>query len=249
MTIHFPNESADHRVARDRLLSDEIALRRAMEAVAVSRRALPPGGLVPEDYFFDRASVDGAIDSVRLSALFAPERRSLVVYQFMFPRHPHDDRPGRSAGALANLARQDGPCPSCVALLDQLDPVVPHFEDAGFDFVVVAKTTPERLAAVAADRGWRHLHLLSAARNTFKRDYHGEMDDGSQMPMLNVFHKAADGIRHFWSAESLLAPADPGQDPRHVGTLEPLFNLMDMTPDGRPGTWFEQMEYACCRHA
>jgi predicted dithiol-disulfide oxidoreductase (DUF899 family) len=51
MTIRYPAESAEYRAARDHLLEKEIALRRAMESVAVARRALPPGGIVPEDYF------------------------------------------------------------------------------------------------------------------------------------------------------------------------------------------------------
>jgi predicted dithiol-disulfide oxidoreductase (DUF899 family) len=41
--IAFPGESADYRAARNRLLEQEIELRRATEAVAASRRALPPG--------------------------------------------------------------------------------------------------------------------------------------------------------------------------------------------------------------
>ena len=42
MQIRFPGESAQYRAARDRLLEREIELRRAMEAVAAARRALPP---------------------------------------------------------------------------------------------------------------------------------------------------------------------------------------------------------------
>ena len=53
MTITFPGESAEYRAARDRLLEQEIELRRATEAVAAARRELPPGGLVPEDYVFE----------------------------------------------------------------------------------------------------------------------------------------------------------------------------------------------------
>jgi hypothetical protein len=49
MGIRFPGESAEYRAARDRLLEQEIELRRAMEAVAVARRRLPPGGMVPDD--------------------------------------------------------------------------------------------------------------------------------------------------------------------------------------------------------
>jgi len=67
MSVTFPGESTDYRAARERLLAQEIELRRATEAVAAARRALPPGGVVPQDYAF--AGADGA---VRLSELFAP---------------------------------------------------------------------------------------------------------------------------------------------------------------------------------
>jgi predicted dithiol-disulfide oxidoreductase (DUF899 family) len=46
MGIVLPGESAEYRAARDRLLAQEIELRRAMEAVAAERRRLPPGGVV-----------------------------------------------------------------------------------------------------------------------------------------------------------------------------------------------------------
>ena len=55
MSLTFPGESAEYRAARDRLLEQEIELRRAMEAVAAARRELPPGGVVPEDYVFEAA--------------------------------------------------------------------------------------------------------------------------------------------------------------------------------------------------
>ena len=48
--------------------------------------------------------------------------------------------------------------------------------------------------------------------------------------MLNVFHRDGDTIRHFWGSELFYAPVDPGQEPRHVGTIEPLWNLFDLTP-------------------
>jgi predicted dithiol-disulfide oxidoreductase (DUF899 family) len=56
MGIRFPGKSAEYRAARDRLLEREIELRRAMEAVAVARRGLPPGGAVPQDYVFQGKS-------------------------------------------------------------------------------------------------------------------------------------------------------------------------------------------------
>src|SRR3954449_1530608 len=117
MSIAFPGESAEHRAARDRLLEQEIELRRAMEAVAAARRALPPGGALPEDYVFQAVGADGNRSTVRLSELFAPGRNTLVIYSFMFPRDPGDTRPGPADGQTALLPLGEGPCPSCVALL------------------------------------------------------------------------------------------------------------------------------------
>ena len=139
VTIAFPGESADYRAARDRLLEQEIELRRATEAVAVSRRALPPGGPVPEDYVFQGAGMDGAPLNVKLSQLFEPGKNSLVIYSFMFPRDPGDTSPGPVTGETALLPLQEGPCPSCTALLDQLDGAVEHAEQH-INFAVVAKT-------------------------------------------------------------------------------------------------------------
>src|SRR5262245_55661728 len=126
MTIRFPNESAEYRTARNRLLQQEIELRRAMEDVAVMRRALPPGGVVPEDYAFQGKRGDGSVGEVRLSALFAPGKPSLAIYSFMFPRASSDDRPGRRTGPTALLPLHQVRCPSCRSLLRQLDGAAFH---------------------------------------------------------------------------------------------------------------------------
>jgi predicted dithiol-disulfide oxidoreductase (DUF899 family) len=234
MTVNYPGESVEYRAARERLLEREVALRRAMEDVAAARRELPPGGAVPQDYVFRGAGADGAEADVRLSELFAPGRDSLVIYHFMFPRDPGDDRPGES----------DGPCPSCVALLDQLDGAAAHAEQR-INFVIVAKAPLPRLLAFAQERGWRRLRLVSSAGTTFNRDYHAETERGSQRPLLNVFRRDGDTVRHFWGSELFYAPTEPGQDPRHVGTIEPLWNLFDFTPEGRDVHFDEQLEYDC----
>jgi predicted dithiol-disulfide oxidoreductase (DUF899 family) len=165
-----------------------------------------------------------------------------VIYSFMFPRDPGDTRPGPETGQTALLKLAEGPCPSCVALLDQLDGAAEH---AGqhVNFAVVAKSSLPRILTFADERGWRHLRLLSSAGNTYNRDYHGETEEGAQRPMLNVFHRDGGTIRHFWASELFFAPTEPGQEPRHVGTLEPLWNLFDLTPEGRPN-WDEQLSYS-----
>jgi predicted dithiol-disulfide oxidoreductase (DUF899 family) len=242
VSVTFPGESAEYRAARDRLLAQEIELRRAMEAVAAARRKLPPGGVVPEDYVFQGVGADGAPTDVKLSELFAPGKDSLVIYSFMFPRDPGDVRPGAKAGDTALLPLAESPCPSCTAMLDQLDGAAEHASQR-LNLAVVAKAPLPRLITFARERAWRRLRLLSSANNTYNRDYHGETAEGPQRPMLNVFHRDGGKIRHFWASELFYAPTDPGQDPRHVGTLEPLWNLFDLTPEGRPADWDEQMSY------
>jgi predicted dithiol-disulfide oxidoreductase (DUF899 family) len=237
MSLSFPGESPEYRAARDSLLEREIGLRRELEAIAEQRRELPPGGLVPEDYV-----LQGDDGELRLSDLFSPGNDTLVVYHYMFPRDPADDRPGPASGESARLSLAQGPCPSCTALLDQLDGAVEHFSPHA-DFAVVARAPIEHLRTFAAERGWRRLRLFSCAGTTFGRDYHGEAVDGSPRPMLNVFHRDTDGIRHFWGSELLYEPAEPGQDPRHVGTIEPVWNLFDLTPRGRGEDWDEQLSY------
>jgi len=242
MRLTFPGESSEYRAARDCLLAQEVDLRRKMEAVAAARRELPPGGRVPRDYVFEGIGADRAPIDVRLSELFAPGKDTLVIYNFMFPRDAEDDSPGPAAGQTALLPLAEGPCPSCTALLDQLDGAAEH---AGqhLNLAVVAKAPLSRVVTFVNERGWRHLRVLSSANNTYNRDYHGETGDGVQRPMLNVFHRGRDGIRHFWGSELLYAASDHGQEPRHVGTLEPLWNLFDLTPEGRPD-WYEQFSYA-----
>jgi predicted dithiol-disulfide oxidoreductase (DUF899 family) len=242
MSVAFPGESAVYRAARDRLLAQEIELRRLTETVAAARRALPTGGVIPEDYVFQGAGPDGAPADVRLSELFEPGNDSLIIYSMMFPRSPQDDRPGPTTGATGRLTLYDGPCPSCTAFLDQLDGAVEHVQQR-VNFVIVARAPLARLLAFAAERGWRRLRLLSAGGNRYNRDYLGENAEGSSMPIMNVFHRDGAVIRHAWGSEMLYAPVDPGQDPRHNDVLDPLWNLLDLTVEGRGTDWHEQVNY------
>jgi predicted dithiol-disulfide oxidoreductase (DUF899 family) len=63
--------------------------------------------------------------------------------------------------------------------------------------------------------------------------------------MLDVFQREGARVRHFWGSELLFAPADPGQDPRHVGTLEPMWNRFDFTREGRGADCEEQIREGC----
>jgi predicted dithiol-disulfide oxidoreductase (DUF899 family) len=112
-----------------------------------------------------------------LSELFRG-RDTLMLYHYMFPRHTLDPRPGPTRGALAHIPLNEGPCPSCTALIDMWEGTMPHFEGLGGNLVIVAKAPIERVAAFGADKGWKNTRLISAASNSFRRDYGGEGPDG-----------------------------------------------------------------------
>ena len=227
--IRFPGESPEYRRARNQLLEAEAELRRAIERVAAQRRTLPPGGVVPEDYPFEEAS-DGGV--VRFSQLFDADKDTLVIYSFMFPRYSGDSRPGPAEGETARLPLRETPCASCTSILDSLDGAAPHLAQR-LNLAVVAKSDPGRIRSFAHGRGWRHLRLLSSRQNTYNRDYHAETPEGEQMPILNVFVRDGERFRHTWGSELMYAPRDEGLEARHVDSIWPIWNVFDLTPDGR----------------
>jgi Bacterial protein of unknown function (DUF899) len=129
---------------------------------------------------------------------------------------------------------------------------------AASESAVVAKSPLPRIIDFAKERGWRRLRLLSTAGNRYDRDYFGdsmslaaairvqqEFKAGEEwdMPMLNVFRRDGKTIRHFWGSEILFVPPEPGQEYRHNDALDPLWNMLDLTPAGR-GNFHPQLSYA-----
>ena len=49
-------------------------------------------------------------------------------------------------------------------------------------------------------------------------------------------------IRHFWGSEMAFAPSAPGQHHRAGDLVDPLWGLLDMTPEGR-GDFFPKVDY------
>src|SRR5262245_34210612 len=236
--LRFPNESATYRQARNALLAEEMELRRQIERVAAHRRALPQGGELEADYVFEGKGPDGKPARLKLSQLFAPGQDTLAIYSFMFG--PERERP----------------CPGCTHFLDGLDGAIRHIQQR-LSLAVVAKSALPRLLAFAEERGWRHLRLLSTAGNDYDRDYFGdstnlsvamrdqqEFNPGEEwdMPMLNVFRRENGTIRHFWGSELLYVPPEPGQEYRHNDLLDPLWNLFEVTPEGR-GDFEPKLDY------
>lgn len=223
-TLHerrFPNETQAYRSARDALLESEIALRRSIEAVAAQRRALPVGGEVREDYTFEEGDPP---HKVRLSQLFG-NRETLIAYSFMYGPD------------------MESACPMCTAMLDGLNGNMPHVAQRA-NLVVIGKSPIARLLEYARRRGWGNFRLVSSAGTTYNRDYFGENPQGQQIPCLNVFVRRGGKIRHWYATEMLFAQSDPGQNNRHVDLIWPLWNLLDLTPEGRGKDWYPKIDYA-----
>jgi predicted dithiol-disulfide oxidoreductase (DUF899 family) len=214
---HFPDESPEYRHARNALLAAEIELRRHIERVAALRRALPPGGGIPEDYTF--RGRDGV---VRISQLFG-DKETLVIYSMMFG--PQRERA----------------CPMCTAMLTSWEGTARNLRER-VALAVTARSPIERLLEFKKERGWQNLQIYSDNKGDYTRAY-VNADDGD-VPGLSIFTRKDGTIRHFWSGEMSGEMADPGQDPRGAPDLDPLWTILDLTPEGRGATWYPKLEYA-----
>ncbi|MEO7370971.1 MAG: DUF899 family protein [Ilumatobacteraceae bacterium] len=214
-TTRHPNESDEYRQARQRLLVEEIELRRKQEQVASLRRNLPPGGEVPRDYHFIAES--GA--DATLADLFA-DHDTLVVYSYMFG------------------PQREAPCPMCTSLMGGLDHKIADIRRR-VAIAFTARSPIDRLIAAKQSRGWKNLPVFSDQSGDYTRDYVSASD--ADMPAYNVFVRADGTIRHFWSEEIGGEMADPGQDPRGL-EMDPLWLVLDTVPGGR-GDWYPQLTY------
>ena len=213
---HFPNESAEYRRARQNLLIEEIELRRHNERVAELRRALPPGGEVTKSYMFE-----GERGKVSFADLFG-DKQTLAIYSYMFG-------PQRQA-----------PCPMCTSFMSTWEGKLPDIEQR-IAFVFVARAPIARLIEAKKARGWTQLRIFSDTSGDYTRDYVSAED--ADVAGFCVFTRRDGTIRHFWSGEMSGAMADPGQDPRGSPELDPLWTILDTTPEGRGGNWYPKLHY------
>jgi predicted dithiol-disulfide oxidoreductase (DUF899 family) len=214
----FPNEPADYREARTKLLAEEIDLRRHIQRVAALRRELPDGSEAKDYRFLD---ADGKEHP--FADLFG-RHDTLVTYFWMYG--PERERP----------------CPMCTNLLGPLDANAADIMQ-NVALAVIALSPVARQLDFARERGWRHLPFYGSAGNDFARDYRGLMPDGVDTAALNVFVKRGGKVFHFWGGEMDFSTADPGQDPRGAPDLAPLWNILDLTPGGRAADWYPKLDY------
>jgi len=222
---NLTNESAQYLAAREEVRLAEIELMRQRERVAELRRRMPKGGTIQDYEFLEGpASLDDGdepVRKVRMSELFSAPDRSLVIYQLMFGK------------------KQTKACPMCTALIDGYNGVAHHLAQ-NVDFAIVAAADPANLREYARTRGWDRLRLLSAGESTFKYDLGSEDAMGHQDSTISVFTKDSDGtLRHFYSGHPWL---DHDIKERGIDEMSPIWNVMDLTPQGR-GTFYASLDY------
>lgn len=213
---HFPNESSEYRTARNALLVEEIELRRHMELVASQRRALPPGGEIPQD--FELTSETGPI---HFSSLFG-NKDTLMVYSMMYG-------PQRRA-----------PCPMCTSFLSAWNGTAVNLRER-VAIAVTARSPIERLVDYKLQRAFTNLPFVSDTSGEFTRTYVNPED--ADVPGFSVFSRSDGTIRHFYSGEMSNEMADPGQDPRGGPDPDPLWLMLDWTPEGRGTDWYPKLHY------
>lgn len=222
ITLHVEGEtprlwpesaSEEYRRARLDLVAAEAELRDRIEAVAAQRRALPPGGELPDHTFVegpDDPTADGPVRAVRLSELFAGHDE-LVLYHLML--HPEDTKA----------------CAACSMFVDGLDGVERHLtRRAGF--AVMAPAPLPVLRAWARTRGWRRVRLVSCGGTSFLDDLGVAGSRGALFPAFSVHARDAEGrIRHVTTQ-----PADfPDGTMRGMDLMSPVWNVFDLLPSGR----------------
>jgi predicted dithiol-disulfide oxidoreductase (DUF899 family) len=212
----YPNESAAYRAARNELLDEEIELRRHLERVASQRRALPPGGEIPQDF-----QLNSETGIIRFSSLFG-DKHTLVIYSMMYG-------PERKA-----------PCPMCTSFLTAWNGIAVNLRQR-VAIVVTARSPIERLIDYKNQRGFTNLPFISDGSGEYTRTYVNPED--ADVPGFSVFSRRDGIIRHFYSAEMSGAMADPGQDPRGAPDLDSLWLMLDLTPEGRGTDWYPKLDY------
>jgi predicted dithiol-disulfide oxidoreductase (DUF899 family) len=222
---NLSNESPEYLLKREELRLAEIELMRQRERVAELRRELPKGATIQHYEFLEGPTSldagDEPVTKVRMSELFTAPDRALVIYHFMFGK------------------KQTKACPMCTAWIDGYNGVAHHLAQ-NVDFAIVAAADLPTLRAYGRDRGWDRLRLLSASESTFKSDLGSENSEGSQDSMISVFTRDSDGtLRHFYSGHPWL-----GEDikERGIDELTPIWNVLDLTPQGR-GTFYASLDY------
>ena len=218
--------------ARRLLFEKEYNLINQIEEVASQRRALPLGPVLA-DYEFEEGPADlQASDEVRKVTLTDIVKGGNQAHKTLLVYHMMMDTNDTNA------------CPACSMFIDGLNGVAKHLAHH-FSLVIVAKAPISSIREYARKREWSHLRFLSSASNTFNKDMGVERPDWykdlAQGPGFSVFRleKGEDGgdrLRFWYHTTPHFGRVNGKEVVRGMDLLTPVWNLLDITPEGR-GQW------------
>lgn len=214
----FPGESDDYARERTKLLAEEIEFRRHMTRLSEQRQALPPGPVIEKDYRFR----DDAGAEVGLIDLFGAHD-TLIAYFWMYG--PQRERP----------------CPMCTNWLGSVNGNAADVKQRA-SLKILGRSPVERQKAFAVERGWRDLDFVQTV-DDYAADIGVLMPNGDEYAAITVYQKDGGKVRLFYAAEMPDGAADPGQDPRTAPDIASLWNLLDLTPEGRGADWYPKLSY------
>jgi predicted dithiol-disulfide oxidoreductase (DUF899 family) len=211
-----PSTAQSYKDARNALLKEEWALVEQIERVAALRRELPKG-TVMKAYKFTEGPADlNADEPVKETTLedLAADGRSVVTYHMMLD------------------PTEDEACSMCSLGVDHYNGVAHHLAQ-NVNFAVIAKAPLPALRAWAKKRGWNRVRLLSSFESDFNADMNLEKPDYApdvkQLAGMSVFKKDGDVVRHMYTC----LPHFTANSVRGVDLLGSMYNILDLTPEGR----------------
>ena len=144
-----------------------------------------------------------------------------MIYSYMFG--PPTRQPGPMCTSFMGTGKQSCPTSSSASRC------------------VLARSPIARLIEAKRARGLDTARIYPGASGDYTRDYVSAAD--ADAPGYSVFTRRDGSIRHFWSGEMGPSTADPGQDPRGAPDIDPLWTILDTTPEGRGKDWYPRLSY------
>jgi predicted dithiol-disulfide oxidoreductase (DUF899 family) len=201
--------SREHIEARIELAKAEQRLHDQLWQVTQARHNLPPGPVLGEYLLAEGPAdlaVDGPVTTATVRDLFG-EHGTLLAYHLMF--RPDDD----------------DACGLCSLWVDSLHGIAIHIAQ-NTALAVIGNAPLPKLRAWALQRGWQGLRVVSSHGTTFSADMNVESPDGRQRPVVSVFTRDGDQVRHVvsQSASFLDGTGSTGD------LLTPVWHVLDALP-------------------
>src|SRR5262249_25023085 len=131
-------------------------------------------------------------------------------------------------------------CPMCTSFLNSWNGTAINLRER-VAIAVTARSPIDRLIQFKQQRGFANLPFVSDTSGDYTHTYVSAED--ADVPGFSVFIRRDGVIRHFYSSEMSGEMADPGQDPRGAPDFDPLWLMLDVTPEGRGTTWYPKLDY------